>query len=79
MDEQPQKSFMPREILRKAGALSLYQIAVWALAVCVGLVTLGLIVLALLGREAPAALASLGTTALVGLVAMLRGGDGSQG
>lgn len=78
MDE-PQKSFMPREILRRVGALALYQVAVWALAVCVGLVTLGLIILALLGREAPAALASLGTTALVGLVAMLRGGDGTQG
>lgn len=75
MDEQPQRSFLPREILRKAGALGLYQVAVWALAVCVVLVTLGIIGLALLEREAPAALTTLGTTALVGLVAMLRGGD----
>jgi predicted phage tail protein len=75
MDE-PQRGFLPSEIVKKAGAIGLYQVAVWALAIVVGMVTLGLIVLALLGREAPAMLGSLGTTALVGLVAMLRGEQG---
>ena len=77
MDDKPQKSFLPAEILRKAGALGLYQLAVWALSITVVLVTVGIITLAFAGIEAPAALASLGTTALVGLVAMLRAGEGS--
>lgn len=73
-----QPSSVPAQILRRAGALGLYKVAVWALAVVVLLTVLGIIVLAIMGREAPAMLGSLGTTALVGLVAMLRAPDTSE-
>lgn len=76
MNDVPVKSFLPSEILRKAGSLSLYQVAVWALAVVAGLAAFGCILLAVLGREESSQLATLGSTALVGLVAMLRAGDG---
>lgn len=74
MDEL-QKAFLPAEIVRKANALSLYQVAVWALAITVGMGLLGIIILAVMGREAPSMIGSIVTTALVGLVAMLRGGS----
>jgi hypothetical protein len=74
MNEVPEKSFLPNEILRKARAINLYLVAVWALAIVAGVAAVGCILLALMGREESSQLAALGTTALVGLVAMLRGG-----
>jgi hypothetical protein len=78
MDEQPQKGFMPKEILRKTAALDLYRVAVWCLAVVSVLTVLWIGTLAVMGRDVPPELSALGTTALVGLVAMVRGGDNGQ-
>jgi hypothetical protein len=71
--QQPQKSFLPAEILRKAGALDLYKVAVWCLAAVSVLTVLLIGVLAIMSRDVPPELSALGTTALVGLVAMVRG------
>lgn len=78
MDE-PERSFLPAPILAKARAIDLYLVAVWALAIVAGISALGCLLLAALGREESSQLAALGTTALVGLVAMLRGDGGQQG
>lgn len=78
MDGQPEKASLPGEILRKAGAIDLYLVAVWTLAIVAVLATLGCVLLAVLGREESAQLGGIGTTALVGVVAMLRSGDGQQ-
>lgn len=79
MNDVPEKSFLPSEIVRKARAIDLYLVAVWALAVVAGLAAFGCILLALMGREESSQLATLGSTALVGLVAMLRGEGQPQG
>jgi hypothetical protein len=71
--QQPERGFMPKEILRKAGALDLYKVAVWCLAAVSVLTVLWIGVLAIMAREVPPELSALGTTALVGLVAMVRG------
>lgn len=78
MNEVPDKAYLPSKILNKARAIDLYLVAVWALAIVAGLAAGGSILLALLGREESTQLAALGTTALVGLVAMLRGGEQAQ-
>jgi hypothetical protein len=79
MDEGPEKASMPAQILKRARAIDLYLVAVWALAIVAALATFGCLLLASLGREESNQLATLGSTALVGLVAMLRAGDGQQG
>lgn len=75
MDE-PKKGFLPAEILRKAGAIDLYRVAVWSLAIVATITVVLIGVLAIIGRDVPPELSALGTTALVGLVAMVRGGNG---
>lgn len=79
MNDVPTKSFLPSEIVRKARAIDLYLVAVWALAIVAGLAAGGCILLALMGRQESSQLATLGSTALVGLVAMLRGEGQPQG
>lgn len=73
----PKPLGIPESILKRAGAIDLYRVAVWALAAVAVLCVVGIVALAMMGREPSNELASLGTTALVGLVAMVapqRGG-----
>lgn len=71
----PVKLSLPGEVLRKARAIDLYLVAVWALAIVAVLAAAGSVLLAVLQSGESTQLAALGTTALVGLVAMLRGGE----
>ncbi len=78
MDGGPERASLPAQIVARARAIDLYLVAVWALAIVAGIAAVGCLLLAALGREESTQLAALGTTALVGLVAMLRGDGGGQ-
>lgn len=64
---------LPAEILKSKEAISLYQIAVMALAVIGVLSVLGGVVLAFAGRQAPGEVWTLGSIAVGGLVALAAG------
>lgn len=87
MDEQPIEpaalSTLPKEVLKDKRAISLYWIAIGALAVVPVLAVLGLLVLAGLGREVPNTIVTLvgsaASTALGGLVMMVATQGGGNG
>lgn len=87
MDEQPMqpaKSALPEPVLKDKRAISLYWIALGALAAVPVLTVMGLLLLAGIGRDVPETIVTLlgtaASTALGGLVGMVAtNGSGSGG
>lgn len=71
MNEEPQPASLPEPILKDKRAITLYQIAVLALA-AIGVITvLGAIVLAAFNRTMPDYVVALASVAVGGLVALV--------
>ncbi len=68
-----QPSALPTEIVKRKEAITLYTVAVIALAVIAGLAMLGGMVLAFAGRAVPGELVALGGVAVGALAAMVTG------
>lgn len=71
-----QPSALPTEILKRKEAVTLYTVAVLALAIIAGLAMLGGMVLAFAGRAVPGELVALGGVAVGALAAMVTGREG---
>lgn len=71
-----QPSALPAEILKRKDAVTLYTVAVVALAAIAGLAMLGGMVLAFAGRAVPGELVALGGVAVGALAAMVTGREG---
>ncbi len=74
--EDLQPSALPPEILKRKEAVTLYTVAVLALAIIAGLAMLGGMVLAFAGRAVPGELVALGGVAVGALAAMVTGREG---
>lgn len=71
MNDEPQPAALPAPILKNKQAITLYQIAVLALA-SIGVITvIGAIVLAAFGRTMPDYVVALASVAVGGLVALV--------
>lgn len=68
-----QPSSLPAEIVKRTEVITLYSIAVIALAVIAGLAMVGGMVLAFAGRVVPGELVALGGVAVGALAAMVTG------
>lgn len=79
MDEEVRPAALPRQILRRAEAITLYQVAVGALALLSVIGVLGVLVLAWAGREAPGGIWTILGLCVGGLVGLLAGEQAKTG
>lgn len=76
MGDLPQPQEIPTEIVKRKEAISLYQIAVVALAIVAVMTVAGAILLSIWGRGVPESMVALGGVALGALAGMVAPGKG---
>ena len=73
IDETPQASALPQEILSQPESLNLYRIAIYALAAIALIVVIGVMALSAFGRVVPESVVVLGSVAVGALAGMVAG------